>query len=117
MAKIIPAAGISAISGSVGNMIFKTRRKADGSTDVRLYQNPYRDWRGRKIDVRTTPVSEKELASRQLFAQASRMAGERAKQGDQRPRGEIIKEVYAELKAKQGSSAVKKITKKTSSPR
>ena len=80
-------------------MIFKTRRKADGSTDVRLYQNPYRDLRGRKINARTTPVSEKELASRQLFAQAVRIARQRAEQGDRRRRGEIIKEVYAELKA------------------
>lgn len=98
MARIIPMAGIESISGKVGNMIFKTRKKADGSTDVRMYKNPYRDARGRKINVRSTPLSDKEIASRQLFMRANAEVNRRKEAGDKRNRREIFKEVYAQLK-------------------
>ena len=57
----------------------------------------------RELIIRTyqrrTPVSEKELAARQRFANVSAEVKRRMEAGDTRRRGIIFKEVYAERKA------------------
>ena len=70
---------------------FKTRKKTDGTVDVRAYSNIGHA-------SRTTPPSQKELNNRNLFAQVNREVGERIKNGDKRNRHVIFHEVYAELK-------------------
>lgn len=91
MARVTPMPGILSISGKVGNIIFKTRKKTDGTVDVRAYSNIGHA-------SRTTPPSQKELNNRNLFAQVNREVGERIKNGDKRNRHVIFHEVYAELK-------------------
>ena len=47
---------------------------------------------------RSTPLSDKEIAARQLFSIASTVTKHRIEAGDRRRRPEIFKEVYAALK-------------------
>ena len=87
-----PTTGIETISGALSR-----RRLQDGSVQVcvvtkrgRMYFRTYQ---------RRTPVSEKELAARQRFANVSAEVKRRMEAGDTRRRGIIFKEVYAERKA------------------
>ena len=48
---------------------------------------------------RTTPLSDKEITSRQLFAKAASEVKRRMEAGDTRRRGIIFKEVYVQMKA------------------
>ena len=80
---------IRSISGRLGNMVFRTYTKSDGTADVRCYS--YRP------HVRRTPVSDKEIANRALFGQISAVARARQRAGDTRPYKQIWKDVQAEL--------------------
>ena len=76
---------ICAISGKVGDIMYKTYRNGQ----IRAYfirPNQYR---------RGTPVSEKELRYRQLFAGISSEVARRIKEGDTRPKKIIWAEVSA----------------------
>ena len=81
MAKITLRPEILAISGRVGNMVFRTQ---NGKTFVLSASRK----------KRTSPVSDKERASHSLFAQISQEVARRILNGDQRPR----KEIWAEVK-------------------
>ena len=48
MAKIILPPGIASISGTMGPFMYKTFKKPDGTTETRVYPNPYYKPRGRK---------------------------------------------------------------------
>ena len=84
-----PTTGIETISGAISR-----RRLQDGSVQAcvvtkngRMFYRTYH---------RTTPLSDKEITSRQLFAKAAKR---RMEAGDTRRRGIIFKEVYAQMKA------------------
>jgi len=79
---------IVTISGKLGNMLFKTYRNGQ----VRGYLLPSTP------TPRSTPLSEKEIASRNLFAIAATVTKHRIEAGDTRRRSLIFKEVYASLK-------------------
>ncbi len=87
--------GIAAISGKMGEtkdghrLEFRTFKKADGKTEVRLYSIPKQS--------RTTPLSEAEIQARSRFAKVNAEVTKRIKNGDNRTRQLIFKEVYAEL--------------------
>lgn len=65
--KIELAPGIKCISGKSKNMIFKTFKRPDGSTETRMYFVP-RNEDGEPAYQRSTPVSEHEIQIRALFA-------------------------------------------------
>ena len=79
---------IVTISGKLGNMLFKTYRNGQ----VRGYLLPS------SPTPRSTPLSQKEIASRNLFAITSTVTKRRVEAGDKRRRSVIFKEVYASLK-------------------
>ena len=79
---------IVTISGKLGNTLFKTYRNGQ----VRVYLLPS------SPTPRSTPLSEKEIASRNLFAIAATVTKRRVEAGDKRRRAVIFKEVYASLK-------------------
>ena len=79
---------IVTISGKLGNMLFKTYRNGQ----VRGYLLPS------SPTPRSTPLSDKEIASRNLFAIAATVTKRRIEAGDKRRRSVIFKEVYASLK-------------------
>ena len=87
--------GIAAISGKMGEtkdghrLEFRTFKKADGRTEVRLYSIPKQP--------RTKPLSEAEKQARSRFAKVNAEVSKRIKNGDTRIRQLIFKEVYAEL--------------------
>ena len=76
-------------------MIFRTFRKADGTTVTRMYKNPYLD-RDRK--AKRIP-SAKEAAHRDLFKQVSQAVSASIQAGDKRPRRVIFKQLYAQHRA------------------
>ena len=86
-----PVTGIETISGAISR-----RRLADGSVQACVFTKKggmyFRTYK------RSTPVSEKEIASRHLFSIASTVTKHRIEAGDKRRRPEIFKEVYAALK-------------------
>ena len=88
MAKAILPGTIMSISGKMGNLIYKTFKKPDGTTETRVYQHPGR---------RSTPVTDEERKSRALFGQIARIVRLRQQDGDTRPRKVIWAEVKAEL--------------------
>ena len=79
---------ILTISGKLGNTLYKTFRNGQ----VRAYLTPPNP------TPRSTPLSDKEIAARQLFSIASTVTKRRIEAGDRRRRPEIFKEVYAALK-------------------
>ena len=48
MARVELPDGIMAIHGRVGNMIFRSRKQADGTYKVFVHENPYAKKRGGK---------------------------------------------------------------------
>lgn len=87
-----PTTGIETISGAISR-----RRLQDGSVQAcvvtkngRMFYRTYH---------RTTPLSDKEITSRQLFAKAASEVKRRMEAGDTRRRGIIFKEVYVQMKA------------------
>lgn len=99
MAKVELPREIQSLSGALGSVIFRTYTKRDGTTETRMYKNPYYKPNGRSVSQRATKVGEKEIASRQQFAQMSRAVSARINAGDKRPKSEIWKEVKAEYAA------------------
>ena len=79
---------IVTISGKLGNMLFKTYRNGQ----VRGYLLPS------SPTPRSTPLSEKEIVSRNLFAIAATVTKRRVEAGDKRRRSVIFKEVYASFR-------------------
>ena len=93
MAKTQLQPQILAISGAIGNMIFRTYTKPDGTKETRVYRNPYFKQNGRSSCERKTPVSDKERAARSRFSLMAKAVNDRIKAGDQRPRSEIWQDV------------------------
>ena len=94
MAKAILPDTIASISGSIGKLMFKTYKRANGATETRVYPNPYYNpnapGQPRK---RRTPVSANERCQRQLFAQLAKQVAQRIKDGDKRPKALIWQEL------------------------
>ena len=102
MAQVKLPSDIESLSGKLGSVIFRTFRKADGTTETRMYKNPY--W-GRDRPAKKSKLSDKEIANRRLFKEVSQEVTLRQESGDKRRRGVIFKEVYAQKKAqKEGDS-------------
>ena len=71
--------GIASISGKMGNVIFKTFTRPDGTSFTRVYSSE-----GHK--PRRTPPSDREKAQRVRFAAISRAVAQRQRNGDTRPK-------------------------------
>ena len=82
--------GIASISGKLGNVIFKTFTRPDGSSVTRVYSSE-----GHK--QRSTKPSDRELAQRARFAAMSRALAQRRRNGDTRPKKIIWDEVSRTL--------------------
>ena len=94
MANVELPSAIQSISGKMGNFVFRTYKKADGTTVTRVYNaSCYCQKQSRKI-------SKKEDTNRTLFGEVNRLVALRMAEGDKRPRKEIYRELYAKLKAK-----------------
>ena len=65
MAKVTLRSDIQSISGRVGNILFKTYTKTDGTKETRAYSIPYRG-NGRYYQ-RSTKPSAGEIAARKQF--------------------------------------------------
>ena len=91
--KLLP--GIASISGKMGEtkdgnrLEFRTFKKPDGTSEVRLYSIPKQK--------RKKPLSDAEIQARSRFAKTNAEVTKRVKNGDTRRRQIIFKEVYAEL--------------------
>lgn len=92
MAKTILPKGIASVSGKMGALMYKTYTRPDGTKETRVYSNPYRHGY-----QRSTPVTEKEQASRQRFAAMQRAVSLRMRNGDRRTKKEIWDEVKREM--------------------
>lgn len=79
--------------------MYKTYHKANGQTETRVYRNPYYRRAGEKQSWRKTPVTAKERASRERFAQMAKEVTARINAGDKRPKKEIWKEVKEQYAA------------------
>jgi len=101
MAKVDLPSQIKSLSGALGSVIFRTFTKRDGTTETRMYRNPYYKVNGRGGYHRATKPTKKEQASRQRFAQMSRAVTARINAGDKRTRKEIWKEVKEEYAARE----------------
>ena len=84
MAKIETWGIFSKITGRVGDVRFYTR---NGKQFMRAY----------KPRIRTTKVTEKEIAHRERFGRICAEVARRIHAGDKRPRTEIWKEVSREI--------------------
>ena len=71
--------GIASVSGKMGNLIFKTFTRPDGSSVTRVYSSE-------SHKPRRTPPSDRELAQRARFAAMSRALAQRRRNGDTRPK-------------------------------
>ena len=71
--------GIASISGKMGNVIFKTFTRRDGTSFTRVYSSE-----GHK--QRCTPPSDREKAQRTRFAAICRAVAQRQRNGDTRPK-------------------------------
>ena len=71
--------GIASISGKMGNVIFKTFTRPDGTSFTRVY-------RADTHAMRSTPPSDRELAQRVRFAAICRAVAQRQRNGDTRPK-------------------------------
>ena len=96
MAKIDLPKGIASISGTLvkgreDKIIAKTFRKADGTSETRVYLM--------RNHQRATPVTEKELAIRDRFQQMAQEVARRIANGDKRPRKLIWADVKAQMQA------------------
>ena len=78
--------GIASISGKLGNVLFKTFTRRDGTSVTRIYRADARTKR------RSRP-SERELAQRRLFGRISSEVARRQRNGDTRPKKIIWDEV------------------------
>ena len=65
MAKVTLRSDIQSISGRVGNMLFKTYTKPDGTKETRAYRIPYRG--NGKYYQRSAKPSAGEIAARKQF--------------------------------------------------
>lgn len=99
MAKIELPKHIQSLSGAMGNFIFRTYNKPDGTTETRMYRNPYRKVNGRSEYRRSTKPTDKELAGRIRFAALSRAYHARRKAGDNRDRATIWQELKQDYDA------------------
>ena len=61
---------IKSVSGKIGNVLYKTFKKPDGSTETRAYLLPRKE-NGKYGYERKTPVSKKEIAVRAKFSLVS----------------------------------------------
>jgi len=101
MAKVELPGEIKSLSGALGGVIFRTYKKPDGTTETRMYKNPYHTVNGRSASHRATVLTPQERAVRAQFAQMSRAVSARQRAGDKRPKSEIWKEVKAEYAARE----------------
>jgi len=62
MSKVILPPGILSISGKLGDMIFRTYTRPDGTTETRAYHNPYR----RQGYRRSKPVTGKDVLDHRM---------------------------------------------------
>lgn len=85
MAKCELPKGILSLSGTLGNIVFKTYRRPNGTTETRAYRKP--------ANQRTTPVTDKECAARTRFSRMAQEVARRIREGDQRPKNLIWAEV------------------------
>ena len=90
MAKCELSKNILSISGKIGNLVFKTYKRRDGTTETRAYRKPTYE--------RKTPPGKKELAARSRFSSMAKQVAERMLQGDKRPKSLIWAEVKEEFK-------------------
>lgn len=73
MAKVTFKSNIESISGKVGDLVYRTFSRRDGSKETRVYVLPVKDYRnGRKSYgyTRRTKVSDAELEARRKFTVA-----------------------------------------------
>jgi len=85
MAKCELPKGILSLSGTLGNIVFKTYRRPDGTTVTRAYRKTAYE--------RKTPITDKECAARSRFSRMAQEVARRIRQGDQRPKSLIWAEV------------------------
>lgn len=69
---------IQSLSGRMGNLIFRTVKRADG--EIRVYANKASDYQ------RSTPLSDNEIKNRDRFEVVNRTLRRLWKAGDKRPR-------------------------------
>ena len=100
MSKLVLPAEILSISGAMGKMLYKTYTKADGSTETRVYSNPYYRPRGEKYQ-RKIPFTKNEQRAQRRFAEMSREVSRRVKAGDCRLRELIWADVKREFAEKE----------------
>ena len=100
MSKLVLPAEILSISGAMGKMLYKTYTKADGSTETRVYSNPYYRPRGEKYKRRIA-YSDNERRAQRQFAEMSREVSRRVKAGDCRLRELIWADVKREFAEKE----------------
>ena len=70
MAKVTLRSDLKSISGRIGNIMFKTYTKRDGSKETRAYSVP-RKSNGSYGYERSTPLSPKEIQIRKTFQQVN----------------------------------------------
>jgi hypothetical protein len=93
MAKVELPPNMESISGKLGNFIFRTYRKPNGTTETRVYRNPFCG----QNNVRHEPTKA-QIAQQQLFRQTNIEVSKRIANGDKRHRKVIFKEIYHALK-------------------
>ena len=103
MAKVELPKHIKSLSGAMGNFIFRTYNKPDGTTETRMYRNPYRKVNGRSEYRRATKLTDKEIAVRKRFAALTRAYNARRKAGDKRDRATIWRELKQEYDKESGA--------------
>ena len=84
MAKVNIMAGIQSISGKMGNMVFRTFKRANGKTETRAYRYTKRE--------RRTKISKAEQGARNLFSQRQAYVQNLRQSGDNRSLKELWKE-------------------------
>lgn len=92
MAKVELPPNMESISGKLGNFIFRTYHRPNGTTETRVYRNPFF---GKTASHKPTKA---QLAQQARFRQTNIEVSKRIAAGDKRHRKLIFKEIYHALK-------------------
>ena len=89
--------GINNISGKSGNVLFKTYKRADGTTETRAYLVPKAE-DGKYKYERSTPVSKHEIQIRALFSKRQQRVNQLLKANPKLSKKEAWKIAKTEIK-------------------